>query len=789
MRRILVLGTAAALLIGILVATATASVEQTVEGVDESPMTIPDGKIGDFVSYAWFYKNNESDVKTAHAESSSAGSASSSSGARADGWQSGSTEIIQIERLDQSVDRESRVHDVVVVRSNSTYDGGYAGTAVQYVELAKRSLVRSDYEADFRQVELSHTLTYSSFYAPGAGPYFEHQGKTYSLNEDVPSSDSAFDCSGTGVSLGWGGSTGVGMLPGHRSFHVGVQSYDCENEDWMPEVLSTRTWVANRGVVNGHDAYDIHTETLLRMADITATTDSEGNWQTQRGAEYDAKVVRDQWVSEDLPYVLLDETVGYRDGQEMGRSQNVLQEYRAGSTAIPWKDAPLPPVPVLEASDSAPYPEDGMGSKLPYALSQAISDATGQLSPPQFRIWRQLHADAQIVSIQMLIGEHSRSAQPSYRWSLFWASPNGDVHEVSTERITGVTQPIVTDRGDKTIPAFSTDLLPGGLVTIAEVEKAWTVLAPDVYAARGPNFVTWGLEIDSTEGLTCLGSSSASSDITPEAALRTTYVGWISEGSCAEVPEDIEASVLAFEAERGELLALLEFHDDFDLHGGPISPTQASFEPQSGAGPFTIATPDIAVATVTSSSLLAIFLVGYFLPAIKVVGAQGLLLVPGYAKLRKDAILDNKIRDQLLDTIKQDPGVSITDLSKKVDAGWGTIVYHLGVLEKNKMVSTVLDGRHRRVFPVGLVDFSSQGQLALLKNERVRALYELIHDEPGAFQDQLAKRIGISAPATSWHLKRLEDAGLVGRVKDGRRVHYYANDKPAVHDPDGMEIA
>lgn len=148
--------------------------------------------------------------------------------------------------------------------------------------------------------------------------------------------------------------------------------------------------------------------------------------------------------------------------------------------------------------------------------------------------------------------------------------------------------------------------------------------------------------------------------------------------------------------------------------------------------------------------------------------------LPGYAKLHKAELLNNKIRDQLLQLIKADPGITPPQLQAVVQAGWSTIVYHLGVLEKNQVVSSLIDGRHKRFFPVGGVDHSKRGQVAALKNERTPQLYEIVLEQPGTIQKELIQRLGISQPSTMWHIKRLESAGLMGHDKQGRQVHYFA---------------
>jgi predicted transcriptional regulator len=202
--------------------------------------------------------------------------------------------------------------------------------------------------------------------------------------------------------------------------------------------------------------------------------------------------------------------------------------------------------------------------------------------------------------------------------------------------------------------------------------------------------------------------------------------------------------------------------------------------------------PTVTQAAVASTSFMAVFAALYFLPIAHFIGTQALVLLPGFAKLRKDDILDNKLRDQILTLIKTEPGIHASDIARRVEAGWGTIVYHLSVLERSKMVSSLVDGRHKRFFPIGIVDFSRRGQIAVLRNTTTKTIFEMIANDPGVIQGVIANRSELSVPAAIWHLRRLEEAGLVGRAKDGRRVHYFANKEEDIPVPfderDSMEI-
>ncbi|HEV8361248.1 MAG TPA: winged helix-turn-helix transcriptional regulator [Candidatus Thermoplasmatota archaeon] len=157
-------------------------------------------------------------------------------------------------------------------------------------------------------------------------------------------------------------------------------------------------------------------------------------------------------------------------------------------------------------------------------------------------------------------------------------------------------------------------------------------------------------------------------------------------------------------------------------------------------------------------------------------GATKLLVAPLYTRLKKPEVLEQKRREALLDAIRADPGVNATELGQKLSMGWGNLVYHLGVLERERLVSSTREGRHRRFFPVGLVDHRFQEPLALLRNPSAARVMEVIRAQPGLPQKLLSRQTGLSPSTINWHVERLSDAGLVWRRQEGREVQYFPSD-------------
>lgn len=154
-----------------------------------------------------------------------------------------------------------------------------------------------------------------------------------------------------------------------------------------------------------------------------------------------------------------------------------------------------------------------------------------------------------------------------------------------------------------------------------------------------------------------------------------------------------------------------------------------------------------------------------------------LLLFPLYARLRKEDVLENPIRDDILQVVGDQPGISASELGRRLECGWGTLVYHLTVLERLQLVSSTREGRHKRFFVQGRINYSDKGAVALLANPAARIILDAVRSSPGIIQKELSDRLGLSPGTIAWHIDRLTSQGLVVREEDGRSVRYYPSER------------
>ena len=162
----------------------------------------------------------------------------------------------------------------------------------------------------------------------------------------------------------------------------------------------------------------------------------------------------------------------------------------------------------------------------------------------------------------------------------------------------------------------------------------------------------------------------------------------------------------------------------------------------------------------------------------KTVGPAVAGAIAGYARVSGHEVLEHPGRAEVYERVKAYPGVSFVQLAEQVGFGQSTLNYHLRVLEKNEYIAAVKDGRYLRFFDraAGTYAGARKHAVSALRNETTAAIARHIKANPGIVQRDLAAAFGVTASTVSWHVTRLESAGLVSRARDAHFTRYYIAD-------------
>ena len=149
--------------------------------------------------------------------------------------------------------------------------------------------------------------------------------------------------------------------------------------------------------------------------------------------------------------------------------------------------------------------------------------------------------------------------------------------------------------------------------------------------------------------------------------------------------------------------------------------------------------------------------------------------VPLWARLRREDILDNEKRVLVRGYLAANPGANFAAIRSDLGMGVGTLAYHLWVLETEGIIKSWRDGRLRRYAPSEHRMAARQPRLTDIE----LFLLQSIRRSPEITQQELAEEVGVSQPAISYHMTRMEELGIVRVERRGLRRRYSVRLSPA----------
>jgi len=142
-----------------------------------------------------------------------------------------------------------------------------------------------------------------------------------------------------------------------------------------------------------------------------------------------------------------------------------------------------------------------------------------------------------------------------------------------------------------------------------------------------------------------------------------------------------------------------------------------------------------------------------------------------WARLSRSDILDNKKRGMVVGYLAANPAANFAAIRADLNMAMGTLTYHLWVLEKEGEIKSWRDGRFRRYAPHGHRVAEMQPTLTDIE----LLLLQRIRGTSGRTQKELAKDVGVSQPAVSYHMARMAQMGIITVERRGRAKRYTAN--------------
>jgi predicted transcriptional regulator len=151
-----------------------------------------------------------------------------------------------------------------------------------------------------------------------------------------------------------------------------------------------------------------------------------------------------------------------------------------------------------------------------------------------------------------------------------------------------------------------------------------------------------------------------------------------------------------------------------------------------------------------------------------------LLLVPLYARRRRNELLEHQTRGMILGYLMVHPGDTYTHLKRNLQLTNGTLSYHLVVLEREGILRGQTYGVHKRFFPVGVRVPEDGGGLHEVQMRMLGAIREV----PGLAVKDIAGALGITSQHALYHIRGLAAKGLVRLERKGVRLRCFPDGGP-----------
>lgn len=137
------------------------------------------------------------------------------------------------------------------------------------------------------------------------------------------------------------------------------------------------------------------------------------------------------------------------------------------------------------------------------------------------------------------------------------------------------------------------------------------------------------------------------------------------------------------------------------------------------------------------------------------------VLAPFFSRISREEVLENPVRDELMDRIREDPGVHLAGLIKEGGVGNGATRHHLRKLEEANLVERVEIQGYVRFFPAGELTDAEVRKQAVLKAGSNAQVYDAFRRDPGASIREIARRLDMSPSSVHRAVSQLREADLL----------------------------
>ncbi|MCK5290425.1 MAG: DUF11 domain-containing protein [Thermoplasmata archaeon] len=148
-----------------------------------------------------------------------------------------------------------------------------------------------------------------------------------------------------------------------------------------------------------------------------------------------------------------------------------------------------------------------------------------------------------------------------------------------------------------------------------------------------------------------------------------------------------------------------------------------------------------------------------------------MFIVPLFSRLKREEVMDHETRGMIRGYVIANPGDHFNSIKASLRLKNGTLAHHIHILEREKIIKSVKDGKYRRFFPMGM---RIADRAFPTKIEKL--ILDIVKETPGVTQKDIASQLGISQPTISYHITKLRKAKRLRTEKHGMSMRHFLED-------------
>jgi DNA-binding MarR family transcriptional regulator len=142
-----------------------------------------------------------------------------------------------------------------------------------------------------------------------------------------------------------------------------------------------------------------------------------------------------------------------------------------------------------------------------------------------------------------------------------------------------------------------------------------------------------------------------------------------------------------------------------------------------------------------------------------------------YSKIKRDNLLKHAVRKRIHDYVDENPGAHYRAILDDLELSMGVLTYHLNRLEKAEYLKSRQDGMYRRFYITG-----RKTEIKFFLSDVQENILATIAANQGISQSSIAKNIGVTRKVVNYHVRILDQAGLIYMEDRGRETACFSRE-------------